>query len=110
MKLLIMVQRHTLSHTDSHTHTQTWPDSLVDSPQQLYAALVTPVVEDPGQDVEVSVGQSVLEEVSWKTHTHTVEATCNTSTDLTEESERCTSNTMMTIRNCSRLIDQPIAN
>lgn len=54
-------------HTQPHA--QTWPASLVDSTQQLDAALVAPVVEDPGQDVEVSLRQRVFEEIPWKIHT-----------------------------------------
>lgn len=57
------------SKTQTQSHTLTWPASLVDSTQQLDAALVAPVVEDPGQDVEVSLRQRVFEEIPWKIHT-----------------------------------------
>lgn len=51
------------AHTNTHTRTQTWFASVVDSTEQFYAALISPVVEDSGKDVEVSVWQGVFEEV-----------------------------------------------
>lgn len=54
---------HAHTNTTTHTRTQTWFASVVDSTEQFYAALIGPVVEDSGKDVEVSVWQGVFEEV-----------------------------------------------
>lgn len=42
---------------------QTWSTGRVDPLEQLYAALVGPVVEDSGEDVKISIRKGVLEEV-----------------------------------------------
>lgn len=76
----------TLKGTITVTHTQTWSASLVDSTQQLDAALVAPVVEDPGKDVEVGVRQRVFEEIPWKTHT--VQATACAHTHTSQDIDR----------------------
>ena len=65
---------HAHAHKHTHSHTQTWLAGLVDLGQQLNAALIVPVVEDPGHDVEVTFWQGVFEEVSYgfsQTHTRT---------------------------------------
>lgn len=42
---------------------QTWSAGSVDPSEQLYAALVGPVVKDSGKDVKIGIRKGVFEEV-----------------------------------------------
>lgn len=77
----------TLKHTYMHSHT--WFAGFVDSTEQLYAALVSPVMEDSANNIEVSCRQIIFEEVPLKhTQIHWISRKLSKSTTFTPLSWR----------------------